>query len=173
MSLEHTTPSGKLFTWVLTFFAAVGGFLFGYDTGIISGAILKIQEHFKLTTVLQEAVVSVTVGAAALSSLLAGPACDILGRRPVLLAASVIFTVGAVVMSAARSVAMLLTGRIIIGVGVGFAAMAVPMYIAEMAPARRRGKLILTNSLFITGGMFIATVIAGALSSLPLNLGWR
>ena len=173
LSLEHTTLEGKLFIGTLTLFAAVGGFLFGYDTGIISGAILKIQEDFKLPIQLREAVVSVTVGAAAVSALLAGPSCDVFGRKRVLLVASAIFTVGAVIMAAAMEIGMLLAGRIIIGLGVGLAAMAVPMYIAEVAPARVRGKLILINSLFITGGMFLATIIAGALSSLPVNVGWR
>lgn len=173
LSLEHTTLEGKLFIGTLTLFAAVGGFLFGYDTGIISGAILKIQEDFKLPIQLREAVVSVTVGAAAVSALLAGPSCDVFGRKRVLLVASAIFTVGAVIMAAAMEIGMLLAGRIIIGLGVGLAAMAVPMYIAEVAPARVRGKLILVNSLFITGGMFLATIIAGALSSLPVNVGWR
>ena len=167
LAMELTTLSGKLFIGTLTLFAAVGGFLFGYDTGIISGSLLKLRVEFDLSVKWQEAIVSVTVGAAAISSIVAGPSCDMLGRRPVLLIASVVFTIGAVVMGAAQSAVMLLLGRIIVGLGVGFAAMAVPMYIAEVAPASVRGKLILVNSLFITGGMFSATVLAGALSSLP------
>ena len=173
LAMERTTSSGKLFIGTLTLFAAVGGFLFGYDTGIISGSLLKLRVEFNLSVAWQEAVVSVTVGAAAVSSIIAGPSCDMLGRRPVLLAASVVFTIGAVIMGAAQNAVMLLMGRITVGVGVGFAAMAVPMYIAEVAPASARGKLILFNSMFITGGMFSATIMAGALSSLPLHIGWR
>eukprot|EP00731_Ephydatia_muelleri_P012140 Em0006g1034a len=171
--MERTTLSGKLFIGTLTLFAAIGGFLFGYDTGIISGSLLKLRVEFALSVAWQEAVVSVTVGAAALSSIVAGPSCDMFGRRPVLLAASVVFTIGAVLMGAAQNAIMLLVGRIVVGLGVGFAAMAVPMYIAEVSPASIRGKLILINSMFITGGMFSATVLAGALSSLPLHIGWR
>lgn len=173
LAMERTTLSGKLFIGTLTLFAAIGGFLFGYDTGIISGSLLKLRVEFALSVAWQEAVVSVTVGAAALSSIVAGPSCDMFGRRPVLLAASVVFTIGAVLMGAAQNAIMLLVGRIVVGLGVGFAAMAVPMYIAEVSPASIRGKLILINSMFITGGMFSATVLAGALSSLPLHIGWR
>ena len=76
-------------------------------------------------------------------------------------------------MAAALTSWMLLIGRIIVGVGIGIAAMAVPMYIAELAPANMRGKLVVVNNLFITGGQFIATVIDGAFSYLGINVGWR
>ena len=84
-----------------------------------------------------------------------------------------VFTVGAVVMGAAWTPWILLVGRIIVGFGIGIAAMAVPMYIAELAPADMRGKLVVVNNMFITGGQFIATVIDGAFSYLGLNVGWR
>ena len=83
------------------------------------------------------------------------------------------FTVGAVVMGAAWSPWILLIGRIIVGFGIGIAAMAVPMYIAELAPADVRGRLVVVNNMFITGGQFIATVIDGAFSYLGINVGWR
>ena len=76
-------------------------------------------------------------------------------------------------MGAAWTPWVLLIGRIIVGFGIGIAAMAVPMYIAELAPADMRGKLVVVNNMFITGGQFIATVIDGAFSYLGLNVGWR
>ena len=76
-------------------------------------------------------------------------------------------------MGAALNPWMLLIGRIIVGFGIGIAAMAVPMYIAELAPAEMRGRLVVVNNMFITGGQFIATVIDGAFSYLGINVGWR
>ena len=84
-----------------------------------------------------------------------------------------VFTIGAVVMGAAQYPWMLLIGRIIVGFGIGIAAMAVPMYIAELAPAEMRGRLVVVNNMFITGGQFVATVIDGAFSYLGINVGWR
>lgn len=76
-------------------------------------------------------------------------------------------------MGAAQYPWMLLIGRIIVGFGIGIAAMAVPMYIAELAPAEMRGRLVVVNNMFITGGQFVATVIDGAFSYLGINVGWR
>ena len=163
----------KLFLFLLTTIAALGGFLFGYDTGVVSGAMLRVRERFHLNSTWQEIIVSVTLAGAAVSAALGGPLSDCLGRKPVLLMASVIFTVGAAVMGAAEAEWMLLLGRVIVGVGIGFAAMSVPMYIAEMAPANVRGKLVVMNNLFITGGQFIATIVDGAFSNLSLDVGWR
>lgn len=157
----------------LACFSALGGFLFGYDTGVMSGAMLKVREHFQLGSVYVELIVSMTIAGAALAALAGGPLSDILGRKKALIIASLVFTVGAVVMSAAPHPIVLLVGRFIVGLGVGLAAMAVPMYIAESAPARMRGKLVVVNISFVTGGQFIATIVDGAFSGLGLNLGWR
>ena len=161
------------FLLALTFFSALGGFLFGYDTGVVSGAMLKIRKDFNLSAVYQELIVSMTIAGAAIAALTAGPLSDLFGRRPVLLLASFVFTIGAIVMSAAPSPLVLLIGRFIVGVGVGLAAMAVPMFISESAPAQMRGKLVVVYISFVTGGQFIATLIDGAFSYLPLNVGWR
>ena len=169
-----SSPCRRLtFLLALTFFSALGGFLFGYDTGVVSGAMLKIREDFDLSPIYQELIVSMTIAGAAIAALLAGPLSDLCGRKPVLILASFVFTVGAVVMSAAPSPLVLLIGRFVVGVGVGLAAMAVPMYISESAPATMRGKLVVVNISFVTGGQFIATLIDGAFSYLPLHVGWR
>ena len=161
------------FLCALTFFSALGGFLFGYDTGVVSGAMLKIRKDFHLSPVDQELIVSMTIAGAAIAALVAGPLTEIFGRKPILILASTVFTLGAVLMSAAPKPLALLIGRFIVGVGVGLAAMAVPMYISESAPAAIRGKLVVMNVSFITGGQFIATLIDGAFSYLPLHVGWR
>ena len=120
-----------------------------------------------------ELFVSITIGGAALAAFVAGFLCDWIGRRPTLILASLIFTAGAILLGASYYFAMLVIGRLVVGVGIGMAAMAVPMYIAESAPARARGKLVVVNVLFITGGQFVATIVDGAFSYLSYDIGWR
>ena len=163
----------RCFVYVLAIISAIGGFLFGYDTGVVSGAMIKVRVRFSLDSTMQEAIVSATIAAAAVAAVVAGPLTDGLGRKPTLIISSAVFTIGAVVMGAAMTSWMLLIGRIIVGAGIGIAAMAVPMYIAELAPTEMRGKLVVVNNMFITGGQFVATVIDGAFSYLGLDLGWR
>lgn len=167
------TPKIKPFIILLTAVAAMGGFLMGYDTGVVSGAMLKIRETFQLNDTWQELIVSATIGAAMLAAAVAGVLCDLIGRRPTLILSSLVFTIGAVVMGAAYKPWMLLIGRIIVGFGIGVAAMASPMYIAEMAPPEIRGKLVVMNNMFITGGQFFATIVDGVFSYLPTDLSWR
>jgi len=158
---------------ILAIISALGGFLFGYDTGVVSGAMLPIRQTFSLDSTSVELVVSVTIAAAAVAAFLAGFLCNWIGRKPTLILASLVFTVGAGVMGAAFYPWMLLVGRGIVGVGIGMAAMAVPMYIAESAPASMRGKLVVMNVLFITGGQFVATILDGFFSYMRYDLGWR
>lgn len=160
------------FVYYLACFATIGGLLFGYDTGIVSGSMLLIKDYFELSTIWQELIVSGTVGAAALFSLFAGFMCDFFGRKFTIMAASVVFVAGAVVMGASENKEMLMAGRIIVGIGIGFASMTVPVYVAEAAPPAIRGRLVTLNQLFITIGILISSVIAGAFSGLKTT-GWR
>ena len=111
----------KFYVVFLTCFAAIGGLLFGYDTGIVSGSMLLIKDDFQLSTLWQEVIVSATIGAAALFSLLAGFLVDQIGRKKVIMIASFVFTVGAVVMAIPETneKEILLIGRLIVGVGIG------------------------------------------------------
>ncbi|XP_059083872.1 proton myo-inositol cotransporter-like isoform X2 [Tigriopus californicus] len=160
--------------FALTFLSGIGGFLFGYDTGVISGAMLLIEEDPRIhpTTLWKELIVSATVGAALLCSLIGGPLCERWGRKPVILLSSGIFTVGALVMGIANSREVLLVGRIIVGAGIGLASMSVPIYISESAPSNLRGFLVSCNVLCITGGQFIASCVCGAFSTMEYD-GWK
>lgn len=169
-SRRHDEPLSRLGV-ILTATACIGGFLFGYDTGVISGAMLLIDADFDLTDIQEEVVVSVTIGAAAVASLAGGTCMQNWGRLPVIIFAGVVFTIGAVVLAAAQSYADLVIGRLIVGIGIGSASLTTPVYIAEAAPAHLRGKLVTLNTLFITGGQVIAGVVAGLFSS--TNGGWR
>lgn len=102
------------FSWFvlkLTVTSAIGGFLFGYDTGVVSGAMLLIKDEFSLTDWEEEVVVSVTIAAAVTAAVSGGPAMERWGRRPLILLAAIIFTVGAVVLAAANSYGTLVIGR--------------------------------------------------------------
>uniref|UniRef100_A0A8D0DEG2 Proton myo-inositol cotransporter n=1 Tax=Sander lucioperca TaxID=283035 RepID=A0A8D0DEG2_SANLU len=166
---DASTPG---FVYVLAFFSALGGFLFGYDTGVVSGAMLLLKEEMNLSALWQELLVSSTVGAAALSALSGGFLNGWLGRRICILLASFIFSIGGIVLSLAPNKVVLLLGRITVGLGIGIASMTVPVYIAEVSPPHQRGQLVTINSLFLTGGQFIASVIDGAFSYMSHD-GWR
>ncbi|KAG7260612.1 hypothetical protein CRUP_008634 [Coryphaenoides rupestris] len=166
-------PPTPWFVFVLTFFSALGGFIFGYDTGVVSGAMLLLKREMgSMDALWQELVVSSTVGAAAVSALLGGALNGALGRRVCILLASGVFAVGGVVLSIAPDKVTLLLGRVIVGLGIGVASMTVPVYIAEVSPPHLRGQLVTLNNLFITGGQLIASLVDGAFSYMHRD-GWR
>ncbi|XP_060932071.1 proton myo-inositol cotransporter-like isoform X2 [Limanda limanda] len=167
---QHASTPG--FVYVLAFFSALGGFLFGYDTGVVSGAMLLLKKEMNLSALWQELLISSTVGAAAVSALCGGFLNGLLGRKVCILMSSFIFTIGGIILSCAPDKVVLLVGRITVGLGIGIASMTVPVYIAEVSPPHLRGQLVTINSLFITGGQFIASVVDGAFSYLRHD-GWR
>ena len=113
---KQRTP---LYVYFLTAFAAIGGFLFGYDTGVISGAMILIKEEFQLSYFWQELIVSATIGTAIPGALLGGVLNQRRGRKPMLIASAMVFTVGAVIMGVAHSREVLLVGRLTVGFGIG------------------------------------------------------
>lgn len=113
---QDETPG---FVYVVSVFSALGGFLFGYDTGVVSGALLLLKRELNLDALWQELLVSSTVGAAALSALAGGVLNGLCGRRPCILLASGLFTAGAGVLAAARDKETLLGGRVVVGLGIG------------------------------------------------------
>lgn len=155
----------------LTLAAALGGFLFGYDSGVVSGAMLKIRDDLNLSNVEQETVVTATIVAAMLSSGIGGYASEFFGRKPVILFAAMTFSVGALVLGFATSFFVLVIGRLIVGVGIGLASLTAPVYIAECALPEVRGRLVTVNILLITLGQFIAGMIDGLLDE--TEGGWR
>ncbi|CAN0557978.1 unnamed protein product, partial [Ectocarpus sp. 8 AP-2014] len=111
---QHQRRPDDQFSWfvlMLTVTSALGGFLFGYDTGVVSGAMLLIKQDFGLSDWQEEVIVSVTIVAAVTAAVAGGPAMERWGRRPVILLAAVVFTVGAVMLAAATSYGTLVGGR--------------------------------------------------------------
>lgn len=100
--------------------------LCSYDTGVISGALVLIEDTFDLSDFQKELVVAITVAGAMVSALMSGVASDYFGRKPVILVSSAVFTVGALMMALAQTYTTLLLGRFIVGLGVGAASMSMP-----------------------------------------------
>jgi MFS family permease len=138
-SAARTPVANQRYVYIAAIFAAIGGLLFGYDTGVISGALIFIKQSFGLSIFQQElAVSSVLVGAAVLA-ITGGSLSDRFGRRKMLLITSVVFIAGALACAAAGSIEILILGRVIVGMGIGLASSVVPLYISEISPANARG----------------------------------
>jgi len=150
--------------------AALGGLLFGYDTGVISGAILFIQKQFSLSSTLEEVVVSAVLAGAVIGAAGGGSLADRLGRRRTIITAAITFTVGAIGTALAPSVALLVAGRVAVGLAIGVASFVSPMYISEIAPARIRGSLVSVNQLAVTIGIVVAYLVDYGFAGLQ---GWR
>jgi sugar porter (SP) family MFS transporter len=147
------------FMLVVSGIAAIGGFLYGYDTGIISGALLSITAEFKLGHTTQELVASAILVGATLGGLSSGWFSDRFGRRAAIIAIAAIFTTGAVAASLAPSALALAMARIFLGLAVGGSSQAVPTYIAELAPAEHRGNLVTTFNVAIGVGIMLASLV--------------
>jgi sugar porter (SP) family MFS transporter len=157
----------RLTPWMLgvagvTFLA---GLLFGYDQGVISGALPLLQNDLGLSTIESEIVTSwVTLGAL-IGALLAGGLAERIGRRYTAVVAGVLFSAGAILEAAAGGAGVLTFGRVVTGLGVGFASVVAPLYAAEMAPKRLRGRFVSTYQLAITVGIFLAYLADDALTA--------
>ena len=163
-------PADRLFVYLAATLAALGGLLFGYDTGVISGAELFVRRDFTLSTFALEVIVSGVLAGAAVGALAGGRLADVFGRRKLLITTAIIFAVGAILCAAAASPPMLVAGRIIVGLGIGLSSSAVPVYISEVAPADARGWQVSLFQLAITVGILLAYLVDYAFA--PIQ-GWR
>lgn len=160
----------RVSTRVLYGLGALAALLFGYDNGIIAAAILYIPEEIPLGSLTKGLVVSGTVVGALVGALLAGPLADRRGRDSALLAAGVVFGIGAAGTALAGDVTGLIVFRVVLGLGIGVASTVVPLYLAEMAPARVRGSITSLNQYMIVIGTALAAA-AGYL--LAPAAAWR
>jgi len=150
--------------------AAIGGLLFGYDTGVISGAILFIKQQFSLSAAMEEVVVSSVLAGAVIGSVIGGALTNRFGRRTMIIVAGAIFAVSAACTALAPTVPWLIAARVVSGIGIGIASFISPMYIAELVPAKVRGALVAVNMLAITTGVVGAYLVDYAFSA---SQGWR
>jgi sugar porter (SP) family MFS transporter len=150
---------------------ALGGLLFGYDTGVISGALLFIGKDFHgLTSFDKELLTSILLIGALVGALAAGKIADKIGRRPTVLGTAALFVAGVMLAAFSPDYAVLVGARVVIGLAVGSASMVVPLYIGEVAPPRVRGALVSFNHLAITSGILASYLVDYGLAS---SQNWR
>ena len=150
---------------------ALGGLLFGYDTGVISGALLFIGKDFHgLTSFDKELLTSILLIGALIGALAAGRIADRVGRRPTVLGTAALFVAGVMLAAFSPDYGVLIVARVIIGMAVGSASMVVPLYIGEIVPPRLRGALVSFNQLAITSGILASYLVDYGLSS---TQNWR
>lgn len=150
---------------------ALGGLLFGYDTGVISGALLFIGNSFPgLSSIEKELLTSMLLIGAVVGALFAGRVADRIGRRPTVLATAAIFFAGVLLAAFSPSYWVLVGARVVIGLAVGSSSMVVPLYIGETAPPRVRGALVSFNQLALTLGILVSYLADYGLAS---SENWR
>jgi sugar porter (SP) family MFS transporter len=157
---------GRYRTWLLMvgFVVILAGLLFGYDQGVIAGALDGMTKSFDLSTTMQEVVTSLVTLGALVGALLGGGLADRFGRTRTLVFAGVLFAFGALGESVAQSTGVLTVSRFVVGFGVGIASVAGPLYAAEMAPKQTRGLFVSSYQLAITIGILLADIVDAALS---------
>jgi major inositol transporter-like SP family MFS transporter len=139
--------------------AGIGGLLFGYDTGVVNGALLYMGRDLRLTPADEGLITAALLLGAALGALLAGRLADRVGRRRTLWLLAGTFVAGAIACAAAPDRAALAAFRFLLGLGVGGASVVVPTYLAELAPPQIRGRLVTQNELMIVSGQLLAFAV--------------
>jgi len=164
------SAGNRRFVYIVASIAALGGLLFGFDTGVISGALLFIRQDFHLNAFTEGFIVSSLLLGAMVGAGVSGALSDRLGRRTIILVAAVIFAVGAIGAALSPSVETLIFFRFVLGLGVGTASALVPSYISESAPTDVRGSLSSLFQLAITLGILVAYLVNAVFA--PLG-DWR
>uniref|UniRef100_A0A7N1A056 Major facilitator superfamily (MFS) profile domain-containing protein n=1 Tax=Kalanchoe fedtschenkoi TaxID=63787 RepID=A0A7N1A056_KALFE len=153
--------------------ASTNSILLGYDIGVMSGALLFIEPQMHLSNFQKEMLVGSLNFASLIGSLASGKTSDWIGRRYTIVLAAGTFLLGAVLMGFAQSYAWLMAGRVVAGIGVGYALMIAPLYVAELSPAMTRGFLTSLPEVFITVGVLVGYLMNLAFARLPAWINWR
>ena len=159
--------------YLLVIIASLGGFLFGYDTGIVSDAVVLLSSQYDLSLLQQQLIVSLAVCGSLVGSMLSGFVADRFGRKSTSFASCLLFIIGAFIMcflssSSSSKSTILITlyiGRFIVGLGIGIASMILPLYVAEVSPTSSRGTLVTSINLAVTGGQVISAIVGAVFYS--------
>lgn len=171
--MAHDRKQNKVLVIVIAAIASTGGLLFGFDTGVISGALPFLKECWDLDTGQQELITTAVLIGAVLGALSSGRISDIIGRKKVIIATSLIFALGSILTGAAPSMIILVISRIILGIAIGISSFAVPLYISEISPTKVRGAMVSSFQLMITIGI-VASYFSDLAFADELNpYSWR
>ncbi|GLT86928.1 hypothetical protein SLE2022_050350 [Rubroshorea leprosula] len=171
--LERRRRRTRKYVLACAVFASLTNVLLGYDVGVMSGAIIFIQEDLKTTEVQEEVLIGILSIISLLGSLIGGKTSDLIGRKWTMALAALVFQTGMAIMAIAPSFQILMAGRLIAGVGIGFGVMISPVYIAEISPSSARGFLTSIPEISINVGILLGYVSNYAFSGLSLHINWR
>lgn len=171
-SEEGASARSRVYVLFLSMVAAISGFLFGFDTAVINGVLLFLQRQFALSTIETEIAASALLLGCLLGAAGASLVGDRFGRRSSLLLAAILFAASTVGASLAHSVLVFSIGRLLGGLAIGLSSVLTPVYIAEVAPARNRGRLVSMNQLAIVVGILVAYMVSWSLAGLGAA-SWR
>jgi len=152
--------------------ASLGGLLFGYDTGVISGALPFLKQDFTLDARMLGVATSAVLVGATLGAAGAGTVSDMFGRRRVILVVALLFVAGALGSAAAHTLPVLLAARAVVGVAIGIASMLTPLYLSEIAPKAIRGFIVSMNQFCITLGILVSYIVDYLLADAADNWRW-
>lgn len=161
-----------LWLYIIAIIASFGGLLSGYDTGVISGALLFINDYWNLSDTYQGILVSSVLIGAVIGAATNGILADIFGRKKIIMATAVIFIVGSVMCAFAPNIFVLILSRAFIGIAVGIVNFVVPLYISEISPKHLRGTLVSLYQWAITGGILFSYFINAVFSHAVYNWRW-
>ena len=173
--MENTITGKKikhLWLYVIAGVASLGGLLSGFDTGVISGALLFINDTWPLTTLEQGWVVSSALVGAVIGAAANGVLADVYGRKKVIIATGTIFAIGSILCGLAASVSWLIAGRMILGLAIGMVNFVIPLYLSELAPQKVRGMLVSLYQLAITAGILFSYLINRIFALSEYNWRW-
>lgn len=161
-----------LWLYIIAVVASLGGLLSGFDTGVISGALIFINETWSMTPLEQGWVVSSAIVGAVIGAALNGVLSDIYGRKKIIIATGIIFALGSVFCAYAVSVHWLMASRMIIGLAVGMVNFIIPLYLSEISPQKIRGMLVSLFQLAITAGILFSYLINRVFANAEYNWRW-
>ena len=161
-----------LWLYVVAIIASLGGLLSGYDTGVISGALLFINESWDLSDSMQGILVSSVLIGAVIGAATNGILADIFGRKRIIIATAVIFVLGSVLCGFAPNIYVLIASRILVGLAVGIVNFVVPLYLSEISPKTLRGTLVSLYQWAITAGILFSYFINAVFAPAVYNWRW-
>ena len=172
LPMTKKEPKKHFWIYVIAAVASLGGLLSGFDMGVISGALLFINQTWAMTPLEQGWLVSSAIAGSVVGAAANGFLADMYGRKKIIIATAVIFVVGSLMCGFAQTISQLIISRIIIGIAVGMVSFAVPLYLSEISPQKIRGMLISLFQLAITAGILLSYLINRIFANFDYNWRW-